>query len=1350
MKKQIIMLSIIPFLLGNSVNATSEQSSQSFDTVLNAMMGPKFEKLDNDVKNINSKLNTFENKLGTLETKLSSFDPAKQVQQTNDQIKNILDTKLIEIQKENESQDMQITNLKNEVNDLKTSNDDRNNKDLAEEEYNALIKASTSEERQKILDKYPKLKQVLGDDLEKYISGNMPFPQNIKDILYSALSNDDAKLNDFMANDIISKLTSTSISLDDKKKLLEKHPEIKTLLGNPTDMDGYLNGTMQFPQDFDKKLSEKLSTPSSGQEASTEITGNSNTPDGSNNSEQQFGAEKNDNPNSNSQDEATKVGQESNTELNSVTNDNTQLEKTKQEKFQEYANNLATEKDRNGVVSDVQNVVQNVSDNVKLMNDELQQAKTPEEREAILQKYPEIANNLSEDVKNNFMNGVPLSPIDIDNIALSSLNKNEANDYVIQQLNDPSVDMVRKQALLAKYPEISNMISEEDKKNLAKGIQLTPEVTNNIKSKLSENLDNNNVPQTSNNSKKAYNNLVKGIANIDAAQERLGIKKFTDKNGNNVPISETNDVTSSENTASNELEKNYVEKEKSDKHFDKYINNSDLAISPLEKLSVSEHKYKEAEDIDSRVLKKTKEKYKTLFEQTKAELEMAKADLKACEEKCKVSTEQLNQTNAVLQQVTSNQVGQPEILAPQPIEPSAVDSNALQIEQPAIDPNAVQQQIIEQPEIASNPNVVSVQPGAQSVAQPQGVEQQQPGVEPQLEGQEQTVVDATNQIITPTVAPVVLGQLAEQPVEVPAQAIDQNVSTNVVPGTEGTQVVTPTVEPAQEGAQIAPPVVEPVQEGTQVVTPTVEPAQEGAQVVTNNGETAAVVEPTTGQSVEVPVQAINQNVSTNVVPGTEGTQVVTPTVEPAQEGAQVVTNNGETAVVVEPATEQPVEVPVQATDQTVPTNVVPVQEGAQIAPPVVEPVQEGTQVVTPTVEPAQEGAQVVTNNGETAVVVEPTTEQPVEVPAQAIDQNVSTNVVPEQNIAQIQEQPAEDVSMQNATVTTDNEQAQQEVAESGEGDNQLTEEQNPQEQDVNQQIPELQNVEDGSNLDLQNEAQQYNEEEALGYDIQDKDFEQYGEYGDEESFLGDEEAFEQDANGVFNDTELNLQDNEVNQLDEQVQGANQQQPDTQNEEQPNVEELAQVEEQNEAQPNIEGQAQPVEEQLENPGKNQTNVEEQQPIAETAQTEKQLTQTEEQVQNEVQPSVEGTEQPGDQSAEQPQGEVPQQIVEGHTPPTEEQVQDENQQILAEKQINEGQVPSVEPQQPDGGQIGEIHNEEMITNENQQQLENQGEKQVNAEEQQLNEEQDRNKNTSQTLEKKVDALADFTEAFTNSNG
>jgi hypothetical protein len=1277
MKKQIIMLSIIPFLLGNNVNATSEQSSQSFDTVLNAMMGPKFEKLDNDVKTIREQMNTFENKLGTLETKLSSFDPAKQVQQTNDQINNILDTKLIEIKKENESQDMQITNLKNEVNDLKTSNDDRNNKDLAEDEYNALIKASTPEARRAILDKYPKLKKVLGDDLEKYISGSMQFPANTKDILYSALSNDDAKLSDFMASDIISKLTSTSISLDDKKKLLEKHPEIKTLLGNPTDMDGYLNGTMQFPQDFDKKLSEKLSTPSSGQEASTEIT-------------------------SNTQAEATEVGQNANNELNSVTNNDAQLEKTKQEKFQEYANNLATEIEKANTPEDKLKIIaQN-----KQLND------IPEIKELIQQGTP-ISAQYIQDVLSKYQKDrkgvVPDQQDGAPELFDSTYNARMMNDE-LQQAKTPE----EMEAILQKYPEISNMISEEDKKNLAKGIPLTSDVINNIKSKLSENLDNNNVPQTSNDSKKSYNNLVKGIANSDAAQERLGIKKFTDTNGNNVPSAETNDVNSSE-----KLENNYVEKK----------DKAGVSSSAFEKLSVPYHKYREAEDIDSQVLKKTKEKYKTLFEQTKAELEMAKADLKACEEKCKVSTEQLNQTNAALQQVTSKQVEQPEIYEPvgdmgnTPPEDVKPNEQLLQIPQPENDvlsqqanigevrsqqdlniaqvpinatnqiitqvpvvasdaqiangenllvnptelvakPNvAPQTQVIEQPEIASNPNVVAVQPGAQSVAQPQGVGQP-------LAEKEQTAVDTINQNATPTgETAAVVAPTTEQQAEVPVQGINQVVTPTVetaavvdptteqqaeVPVQGINQVVTTAVEPVQEGAQVVTPAVAPVQEGAQVVTTAVAPGQDGAQIAT----TAVATEQGNNQTVTNEVNSVQEPVA----PGQESTPVVTTAVAPGQDGAQIATNTGETAAVVEPTTGQQAEAPAQDTNQ----------------------------------------------------VVTPTDEQLVEVPAQDVSQNANSseipNVIPEQNIDQIQEKPAEDVSMQNATVTKDNEPAQQEVAESGEGENQLNEAQNHQpgqeiqnmDQDVTPQNLASQNEEVISDAENQDEAQQYIEEDSFAYDdIQDEDFEQYEEDDGEELLLGEGESFEQEANaGVLNDNEFNQKSNEVEQIDEQVQDADQQQPDTQNGIQPNVEELAQVEteqpgNQNEGQPNVEGIEQHVEEQ-----------------------------------------------PDAQVAEQPQGEGQQQSVEEKTTTTEEQVQDENQQILAEHQTNERQVPSIEQPLNESQQYkAEQQLEEIKQDANQQPLENQGENQPKDEEQQLNAEQEINDTKTQTLEDKVNALTEI---------
>lgn len=112
-----------------------------------------------------------------------------------------------------------------------------------------LQKANTAEEQQKILQKYPSISEIIdSNEMKQYLEKGIPFTPKDKEQISSRIA----------ADNIINKLKDPNISKEEKQKILQEHPAVLQILGNPDNINQYVDGTVPFPSNFKNELSQDL------------------------------------------------------------------------------------------------------------------------------------------------------------------------------------------------------------------------------------------------------------------------------------------------------------------------------------------------------------------------------------------------------------------------------------------------------------------------------------------------------------------------------------------------------------------------------------------------------------------------------------------------------------------------------------------------------------------------------------------------------------------------------------------------------------------------------------------------------------------------------------------------------------------------------------------------------------------------------------------------------------------------------------------------------------------------------------------------------------------------------------
>ena len=120
---------------------------------------------------------------------------------------------------------------------------------LPENILDELQQATTPEARQEILKKYPSISEVIdNNNIKQYLENGVPFTQKAKEQISAKIS----------ADNIINKLKDPNISKEEKQKILQDHPAVLQTLGNPSNIDQYLNGSVPFQNNFSDELSQNL------------------------------------------------------------------------------------------------------------------------------------------------------------------------------------------------------------------------------------------------------------------------------------------------------------------------------------------------------------------------------------------------------------------------------------------------------------------------------------------------------------------------------------------------------------------------------------------------------------------------------------------------------------------------------------------------------------------------------------------------------------------------------------------------------------------------------------------------------------------------------------------------------------------------------------------------------------------------------------------------------------------------------------------------------------------------------------------------------------------------------------
>ena len=143
--------------------------------------------------------------------------------------------------------------LQNEMTQLQSHSDTKGiqSNQVIRSNENPIVQTSTPEAVavKEILEKYPDISKTINStDMENYLKGEVPFSPNVNEKILSKAT----------ANDIVNKLQNPNISQEEKQLILQQHPEILQTLGNPSNINQYLDGNVPFPPQFKDELSQKI------------------------------------------------------------------------------------------------------------------------------------------------------------------------------------------------------------------------------------------------------------------------------------------------------------------------------------------------------------------------------------------------------------------------------------------------------------------------------------------------------------------------------------------------------------------------------------------------------------------------------------------------------------------------------------------------------------------------------------------------------------------------------------------------------------------------------------------------------------------------------------------------------------------------------------------------------------------------------------------------------------------------------------------------------------------------------------------------------------------------------------
>ena len=120
---------------------------------------------------------------------------------------------------------------------------------LPENILDELQQATTPEARQEILKKYPSIPEIIdNNNIKQYLENGVPFTPKAKEQISAKISSDN----------LINKLKDPNISKEEKQKILHDYPIVLQTLGNPDNIDQYLDGNIPFPPNFSDELSQNL------------------------------------------------------------------------------------------------------------------------------------------------------------------------------------------------------------------------------------------------------------------------------------------------------------------------------------------------------------------------------------------------------------------------------------------------------------------------------------------------------------------------------------------------------------------------------------------------------------------------------------------------------------------------------------------------------------------------------------------------------------------------------------------------------------------------------------------------------------------------------------------------------------------------------------------------------------------------------------------------------------------------------------------------------------------------------------------------------------------------------------
>lgn len=233
MKRQIILLSMIPFMLGNT-NAEQPQIDVVQAGVTEQSIPEKIDDLYDRVQQLDNKVNAIVNQYEQISQEHSQYS---QKLNNIEQSQNVLQNEITQLQLHPQLQ--QLSTGVTQSNQAMGSNE------------NPIVQSNTPVDVsvKEVLEKYPDIAKTINkNDMENYLKGEVPFPPSINEEILSKAT----------SNDIADKLQNPNISQEEKQLILQQHPEILQILGNPSNINQYLDGNVPFPPQFKDELSQKI------------------------------------------------------------------------------------------------------------------------------------------------------------------------------------------------------------------------------------------------------------------------------------------------------------------------------------------------------------------------------------------------------------------------------------------------------------------------------------------------------------------------------------------------------------------------------------------------------------------------------------------------------------------------------------------------------------------------------------------------------------------------------------------------------------------------------------------------------------------------------------------------------------------------------------------------------------------------------------------------------------------------------------------------------------------------------------------------------------------------------------